>query len=102
MMATDENHVVSAEAIAEYLKTEYEMSAERRSVGVDIKAINAAMLMLDQGCTIEQGSCDTKQNRRPNLNSPSFSHTTSIPSSMETVCGNRNLFEGTGYWHSYA
>ena len=54
MMATDENHVVSAEAIAEYLKTEYEMSAERRSVGVDIKAINAAMLMLDQGCTIEQ------------------------------------------------
>lgn len=54
MTATDENHVVSAEAIAEYLKTEYEMSAERRSVGVDIKAINAAMLMLDQGCTIKQ------------------------------------------------
>lgn len=54
MTATDENHVVSAEGIAEYLKTEYEMSAERRSVGVDIKAINAAMLMLDQGCTIKQ------------------------------------------------
>lgn len=54
MTVTDENHVVSAEGIAEYLKMEYKVSAERRSVGVDIKAINAAMLMLDQGCTIKQ------------------------------------------------
>lgn len=43
---TDENHVVTAESIANYIKT-FGISAERRSIYRDVDAINDAIWLLD-------------------------------------------------------
>lgn len=42
---TDENHVATGEEIAEAIKVNCEISAERRSIYRDIKEINAVALM---------------------------------------------------------
>ena len=51
---TDENHVESGEAIAEAIKENYKLSAERRSIYRDIKEINAVALMLEEGCSFDE------------------------------------------------
>lgn len=54
MRETDEDHVLSATAIAEYLKEECKVYAERRSVCEDINGINAALLMQEEECTMSE------------------------------------------------
>ena len=49
---TDENHTESAEKIANYLKVNYGIDAERRSVYRDIEEINKAMIMLENNTDI--------------------------------------------------
>ena len=51
---TDENHVATGEEIAEAIKLNCEISAERRSIYRDIKEINTVALMMEEGCTFEE------------------------------------------------
>ena len=54
MRETDENNVRTADDVVAYLDEVYNISAERRSIYEDIKAINSALLMLEEECTIEE------------------------------------------------
>ena len=51
---TDEDHAISADAIAEKIKDEYKIYAERRSIYRDIEEINKICLMLEEDCTIDE------------------------------------------------
>ena len=51
---SDENNVVPGEEIAEAIKENYEISAERRSIYRDIKEINAVALMMEEGYTFDE------------------------------------------------
>ncbi len=51
---TDENHFVTGEEIAEYLKESCEIYAERRSIYKDIREINIAYVMVQEGVTYEE------------------------------------------------
>lgn len=53
---TDEEHPSSADEIAQVLKEEYEIDAEKRSIYSDIKEINAVALMLREGYTITEAA----------------------------------------------
>ena len=53
---TDEEHPSSADEIAQVLKEEYEIDAEKRSIYSDIKEINAVALMLQEGYTITEAT----------------------------------------------
>lgn len=54
MRETDENNVRTADDVVAYLDEFYNISAERRSIYEDIKAINSALLALEEECTIEE------------------------------------------------
>ena len=53
MKETDENHLVTAYDIVGYLEA-CGIDAERRSIYKDIEAINRAVLMLEEECTIQE------------------------------------------------
>ncbi|MBE7052791.1 MAG: WYL domain-containing protein [Ruminococcaceae bacterium] len=53
---TDENRPINADNLAEILKEDYGIYAERRSIYRDIEEINKAIIMLEQECTIEEAS----------------------------------------------
>ena len=53
MKETDENHLVTAYDIAGYLEA-CGIDAERRSIYKDIEAINRAVLMMEEECTIQE------------------------------------------------
>ena len=57
MEHTDEGHVLCAAEVADYLE-EMGIDAERRSIYADIDAINKALYMLEQGCTIREAAED--------------------------------------------
>ena len=48
MRETDENNVRTADDVVAYLDEFYNISAERRSIYEDIKAINSALLALEE------------------------------------------------------
>lgn len=54
MRETDEEHFATVEAISEYLKENFGISAERRSIYRDIQEINKAVLALQEEITLEQ------------------------------------------------
>ena len=53
MKETDENHLVTAYDIVGYLEA-CGIDAERRSIYKDIEAINRAVLMMEEECTIQE------------------------------------------------
>lgn len=55
MEHTDEEHVLCADKIVDYLG-DYGIYAERRSIYTDIEEINKALYMQDQGCTIQEAA----------------------------------------------
>ena len=54
MRQSDENHVVHAHDIVAYLENDCGITAERRSIYRDIEEINRALLILDEGCTMQE------------------------------------------------
>ena len=54
MKNSDEDHVIPANDIVNYLTETCGIYAERRSIYRDIQAINEALLAIDQGITVEQ------------------------------------------------
>ena len=54
MRQSDENHVVHAHEIVSYLEEDCGITAERRSIYRDIEEINKALLILDEGCTMQK------------------------------------------------
>ena len=54
MHQSDENHVVHAHEIVSYLEEDCGITAERRSIYRDIEEINKALLILDEGCTMQE------------------------------------------------
>lgn len=54
MRETDENNVRTADDVVAYLDEFCNISAERRSIYEDIKAINRVLLMQEEECTIEE------------------------------------------------
>lgn len=54
MRETDEEHFSSTQDIVEYLKENFEISAERRSIYRDIHEINKAILAVQEGITLEK------------------------------------------------
>lgn len=57
MEHTDEDHVLCADEIIDYL-SDLGIEAERRSIYTDIAEINKALYALDQGCTIDEAAED--------------------------------------------
>ena len=51
---TDENHIATGEGIADTLRADYNISAERRSIYRDIREINLAALMMEEECSFEE------------------------------------------------
>ena len=51
---TDENHIATGEGIADTLRADYKISAERRSIYRDIREINLAALMMEEECSLEE------------------------------------------------
>ena len=54
MRQSDESHVVHAHEIVSYLEEDCGIAAERRSIYRDIEEINKALLILDEGCTMQE------------------------------------------------
>ena len=63
---TDEDHLLTGDQIAAYLKSDCGIEAERRSVYRDIDAINAVALMLQNECTIEEAKEELEENKDDN------------------------------------
>ena len=51
---TDENNPITGEELAAVLLADYGIHAERRSIYRDIEAINTAIIMLENGCDIQE------------------------------------------------
>lgn len=63
MKYSDENNVVSAETIVDYLRDDCGIQAERRSIYRDIEEINAVALMLEEDCTIDKARAMLEEDR---------------------------------------
>ena len=64
---TDEEHVISADAIAQTLIEEYEIDAEKRAIYSDINEINAVALMLRDGGTITEAAERLEEDKSDDL-----------------------------------
>lgn len=54
MKYTDENNPASGDTIADVLREDYGICAERRSIYKDIEELNIASIILEQDCTFEE------------------------------------------------
>ena len=64
---TDEEHPISADQIADVLKEEYKIDAEKRAIYSDIKEINAVALMLREDCSIIEAKKMLKEDKSEEL-----------------------------------
>ena len=64
---TDEEHVISADAIVQTLIEEYEIDAEKRAIYSDINEINAVALMLRDGGTITEAAAMLEEDKSDDL-----------------------------------
>ena len=64
---SDEEHVISAEAIADCLFLKYKINAEKRSIYSDIKEINAVALMMREECTINEAAQMLEEDKSDDL-----------------------------------
>ena len=62
MRKTDEGHCISADAIADELKSSYRIFAERRSIYKDIEEINKMWLMQNNGIKIDEAAAELESN----------------------------------------
>lgn len=67
MKHSDEEHVISAEQIAEALFENYKINAEKRAIYSDIKEINAVALMMRDECTITEAAAMLEEDKSDDL-----------------------------------
>jgi len=67
MKYSDEEHVISAEQIAEALFENYKINAEKRAIYSDIKEINAVALMMRDECTITEAAAMLEEDKSDDL-----------------------------------